>query len=134
MRVLSAFFADHVAIYDNRLNVLGGVWTHLTLQAIPQDLVLPLAVIAQLAPEDAGQLRTLVVTVTVPGQDESGVVRMPWQLAEQPGEYFCWALPLSVTARQPGRLVVMLDIDDETESATSVALDLRFDTAAPAFL
>ena len=55
VQIISAFLADHVAVYDGKLNVLGGVWASYATAEMPHTADAPLALVVQVTHEDAGR-------------------------------------------------------------------------------
>lgn len=112
VQVISAFLADHVAVYDGKLNVLGGVWAWYDTAELPYSAEAQLAVLVQTTPDDRGQRRPLSVAMRAP----HGVEQTVWQgelfvAPEHTSEYVCSGLQLSLPLDVPGRHVLAVAVD-----------------------
>ena len=110
MQIISAFLADHVAVYDGKLNVLGGVWASY-VTPLPTTAEAPLALVVQVTHEDRGASRPLDVVLRCPDGNE----HQAWSgelvvLPEQATEYVCTALRLRLGLSVAGRHVLGLAV------------------------
>jgi hypothetical protein len=118
VQVISAFLADHVAVYDGKLNVLGGVWAWYDTDALPFRADAALAVVVQITREDRGERRPLAVVMRSPDSREQTV----WQgeivvAAEHASEYVCTGLRLALPLQVAGRHVLALAVDGVEQMA-----------------
>ena len=129
MQIISAFLADHVAVYDGKLSVLGGVWASY-VTALPCTAEAPLALVVQVTAEDTGRRTSLHVVLRAPDGQE----RQVWSgdlvvVPEQETEYVCTAVRLSLPLEVPGRHVIGLAVG----GVEQVAFPLRVEEVrAPA--
>ena len=110
MQIISAFLADHVAVYDGKLNVLGGVWSSY-VTTLPCTADAPLALVVQVTREDRGASGFLEVALRGPNGSE----RVVWSgelvvTRDQMTEYVCTALRLRLPLAVAGRHVLGLAV------------------------
>lgn len=107
MQIISAFLADHVAVYDGKLNVLGGVWASYVTDALPHAAEAPLALVVQVTTEDTGRRSSLSVALRAPDGREQQVWSGELVVApQQETEYVCTALRLRLPFDTAGRHVI----------------------------
>lgn len=124
MQITSAFFADHVAIYENKLNVLGAVWSFYTLGDLPSQRTLPVAVIAQVGPDDRGSMHNVELVMRSPDGSVVGKGSVQVTLASDfDSEYLCLAFGIDVAFIAPGRHVAQFSVAAEPQMA--LPLDVR---------
>ena len=124
MRITSAFFADHVGIYEAKLCVLGGVWDHYTVPALPVTRVMSMALIAQVEPDDRGSTREIVVETgassgTVVARREAPLVLDP----SFAGELVSLAITFPAEFVELGRHVTQVFVDGDPQM--SVPFEVR---------
>ena len=118
MQVISAFLADSVAVYDGKLNVLGGVWASYETAVLPYDAEAQLAVVVQITGEDRGRSRPLSVVMRCPDTRELAVWRGELFVSgQQASEYVCTGLRLSLPLTVTGRHVLAVAVDDVEQIA-----------------
>lgn len=124
MQITSAFFADHVAIYENKLNVLGAVWSFYALTELPSQRTLPVAVISQVGPDDRGAMHTVELVMRSPDGSVVGngsvQVTLP---SDYDSEYLCLAFGIDVAFTSPGRHVAQFLTAGDPQMA--LPLDVR---------
>ena len=126
MRVTSVFFADHVAIYESKLFVQGGVFDYFTVSGVPAEHLMELAIILQSDEGDRGVSRR--VRVEMRGPDSSVVIGANEVAVGLPPEseleHFSIAMKLPVRFATPGRHVTQVMVDGEPQAAAPFRLDL----------
>lgn len=116
MQVTGALFADHVSIgSDARLNVVGGVWDTYTVTSLPESAQLPLALLAQRAPDDDEV--HLTIDVTQPDGSSLGTGNFPLPLGHLTAENLALTLTVPVEFVQAGRHVFLFSIGGTAQAA-----------------
>lgn len=130
MRIISAFFADYVAIHSEKLFVQGGVWDWYMAGAasdLPVETVMPLAVIAQVSPEDRGRTHRFRVGLTSP--EDRPVFEISADVTSQfSPDHLAMAMHVPMRFDQGGRHVFLLQVGDDVENA--FALPIKVITTA----
>lgn len=116
MQITGALFADFVQIgADQRLTVVGGVWDHFTVPALPQSAALQLALLAQRSPEDNEV--TVAIEMTQPDGSVGHQGSAPLQLGHMQAENMTLTLTVPVEFTQRGRHVFTFAIDGHVQAA-----------------
>lgn len=112
MRVMSAFFADHVSTYEQKLFVQGGVWDRYTVgrDGFPVTKAMTLALILQVGADDLGHSTLLTVRIVTPDGSEAEPITVNFNVpADYATEHMCMPLTINVPLAQTGRHVFILD-------------------------
>ncbi|WP_167323863.1 DUF6941 family protein [Rhodococcoides kroppenstedtii] len=123
MVVTGAFHSDVARSSDGKLDVLGGVWDHATVDYLPIEVPVNLVMICQTGSDDVGEVRSTTAELVRPGAEPEPwfVITATIDAAENRFFYVSTRLPLG----EPGRHVVRLTVGDNELTARSVSLDVR---------
>lgn len=119
MRVLSAFFADHVSIYEDKLFVQGGVWSWFTVDptSLPTTGRAPIALIFQISPDDKGTTQTVTTRIVRPDGSENDPIVGNYTIpGDYASEYLAQAFPMGMPIESLGRHVVLIETGEESET------------------
>jgi hypothetical protein len=130
MEIVSALVANHAEIEGDKLYVSGGAWAYTSVPAIPQLMVVQLALVLASEPEE--DIETVLIRVFV--LDPTGAatygteLTATWPKPEtlQPGQPIVVpaVLHVPVTVTRPGRhsLAVFLDYDGTSRRSVPFAV------------
>ena len=127
MILTGALLAEHVFVENETLNVRGGVLDWWVLDPGQESITLFAVALLQAAPDDAGTVQKVRLTVYGPSGQHLGEGAVPVDLTvSNPGtNRFTWIQPTFPVSEGPGRYLFHFEIDGQESSLHSLSLDVR---------